>query len=157
MPSGLHVIPKTRRSTGTSASTTIRSPLVLRRARCVPAGRDRRARPETQKEPAHLLRSTPYFVIIPSQGTAPQGHQLTPWGRGEGTAALYSAGSMRIILHCSAQLVPPLMPIREVGVHERREDAPVVGLCTAGQRSGVERRVAAPIKPHSGNPGWEVP
>jgi hypothetical protein len=53
-----------------------------------------------------VLRSTPYSFIIPSRGTAPLCCQLTPWRRGEGTAALYSAGSMRIILHFGVPLRP---------------------------------------------------
>src|SRR5437868_6222646 len=39
-----------------------------------------------KNEPAHMLRSTPYSLIIPSRGTAPQGCQLMPRRPGEGTA-----------------------------------------------------------------------
>ena len=48
----------------------------------LPAGRDQDARPETQKEPAHILRSTLDSFIIPSQGRAPPCCQLTLWQLG---------------------------------------------------------------------------
>jgi hypothetical protein len=84
----------TMQGTGARQQQTSEFPTLLIELRPTCAGRDRRARPETQKEPAHILRSTPYSFIIPSRGTAPQCCQLTPWRRAEGMAAQGGAGSL---------------------------------------------------------------